>query len=73
MIESKVKLPTDILEKMAVFVLNNNLSEFEEKVLQKISETVIGTRFASPYAYILIDKFETYFLKIQKYLLQVDL
>ena len=58
---------------MAVFVLNNNLFEFEEKIFQKNSETVIGTRFASPYAYILIDKFETYFLKIQKYLLQVDL
>ena len=33
---------------MAVFVLNNNLFEFEEKVFQKNSETVIGTRFASP-------------------------
>ena len=40
---------------MAEFALKNNLFEFNNKVFQQISGTVIGTKFAPPYAFIYMD------------------
>ena len=59
------KMPTDMLVKMAEFVLTNNYFEFGRKVFHQISGTAIGTKFAPSYACIFMDKFETYFLKMQ--------
>ena len=50
---------------MAVFVLQNNMFEFNSKFYQKISGTAIGTNFAPPYASIFMDYIETEFLKSQ--------
>ena len=41
-----LKIPTENLIKMAEFVLNNNLFEFNNKVFQQISGTTIGANFA---------------------------
>ena len=60
------KIPTDILLKMAEFVLPNNYFEFGQKVFHHISGTAIGTKFVPPYACIFMNKFETDFLKTQK-------
>ena len=43
------------LVNMAEFVLKNNYFEFDSKVHQLISGTVIGTKFAPPYACFFID------------------
>ena len=51
------KIPTDMLVKMAEFVLTNNYFEFGQKVFHQISGTAIGTKFAQPC--IFMDKFET--------------
>ena len=58
------KIPTDMLVKMAEFVLTNNYFEFGQKVFHQISGTAIGTKFAQPC--IFMDKFETNFRKTQK-------
>ena len=60
------KVPTDMLVKIAEFVLTNNYFEFGLKVFHQISRTAIGTKFTPPYACILMDKFDTNFLKTQK-------
>ena len=44
------KVSTEDLVKTAEFVLKNNYFEFNGKVKQQISGTVIGTTFAPPYA-----------------------
>ena len=59
------KKPTDMLVKMAEFVLTNNYFEFGQKVFHQISDTAIDTKFTSPYACIFMDKFEVDFLKTQ--------
>ena len=46
------KRPTENLIKMAEFVLKNNFFEFGSKAFQQIAGTVIGTKFAPPYACI---------------------
>ena len=43
------KIPTDMLIKMAEFVLTSNCFEFGQKVFYQISETAIATKFAPPY------------------------
>ena len=48
----------DVLQ-MAKFALKNNFFEFNSKIKQHVSGTVIGTKFAPPYACIFMDKFET--------------
>ena len=58
-------VPTEDISKMAVFVLQNNMFEFNSKFYQKISGTAIGTNFAPPYASIFMDYIETEFLKSQ--------
>ena len=50
---------------MAEFVLKNNYFEFDISVYQQVSRTVIGTKFAPPYAYIFMDHLENSFWKKQ--------
>ena len=56
-------IPTENLIKMAEFVLKNNLFEFNNKVVQQISGTTIGTKFAPPYTRIYMDRVEQDFLE----------
>ena len=51
---------------MVESVLTNNCFELAQKVFHQISGTGLGKKFAPPYAYIFMDKFETDFLKTQK-------
>ena len=60
------EIPTDMLVKMAEFVLTNNYFEFGRKVFNQMPGTAFGTKFAPPYAWIFMDKFEANFLKTQK-------
>ena len=62
--ESK-QISTSDLVKMAKFVLQNNYFEFIGETKQQISGTAIGTKFAPPYACILMDQVESEFLKTQ--------
>ena len=48
---------------MARFVLKNNCFESDSMVKQQVSGAAIGTKFASPYACILMDRVETEFLE----------
>ena len=50
-------IPTDVLVKMAGFVLTNNYFEFGQKIFHQISGAAIGTKFAPPYGCILMDPF----------------
>ena len=54
--------PADLVD-MAEFLFKNNFFEFDSKVKQQISGTAIGTKFAPPYACILMDKVENHFLE----------
>ena len=56
------KFYTDLAE-MAEFILKNNFFEFETKIIQQISGTAIGTKFAPPYASLFIDRIENDFLE----------
>ena len=60
------KIPTENLIKMAEFVLRNNLFDFNNKVFQQISGTVIGTKVTPPYAYIYMDRVKKDFLETQE-------
>ena len=62
---TRKEIPTENLIKMADFVLKNNFFEFDTNVYQQISGTVIGTKFALPYAGIFMDQLETKFLENQ--------
>ena len=44
------KIPSTDLVEMAEFILKNHLFEFETKIIQQISGTATGTKFAPPYA-----------------------
>ena len=46
------KIPTEDLVKMAEFVLNNNIFEFNSKAHQQKSGTTIGTKFTPPYVWL---------------------
>ena len=59
-------IPTEDLVKMAEIVLKNNCFEFNSKIKQQVSGPAIGTKFATPYACLFIDKFETSFLETQQ-------
>ena len=61
------KISTDDLTEIADFVLKSNYSEFNGNVKKQISGTAIGTKFAPPYACILMDQVETEFLEMQKH------
>ena len=54
-------LSTEYLIKMARFVLQHNNFEFNRIVKQQISGTATGTKFATMYSCIFMDKFETDF------------
>ena len=60
------KVPTSKLIKMARFSFKNNYFQFSEKVYQEISGTAISTKFAPPYACIVMDQVESKFLQTQK-------
>ena len=59
------KIPTEDLVKMAEFVLNNNIFEFNSKAYQEKSDTAIGTKFLPPYGCIYMDEVEQKFLEMQ--------
>ena len=59
------KIPTNDLAKMAEFVLNNNIFEFNSKAYQQKSGAAIGTKFAPPHACIYMDEVEQKFLETQ--------
>ena len=50
---------------MAKFVLSNNFFEFNSDTFQRISGTVIGTKFATLCACIYMDEVEQKFLAMQ--------
>ena len=56
------KIPSVNLVEMADFVLKNNFFEFDTKIIQQISGTAIGTKFAPPYACLFMDRVENEFL-----------
>ena len=58
-------IATEDLLQMARFVLRNKFFKFDSDIKQQISGTAIGTKFATPYACIFMDKFERDFLKTQ--------
>ena len=60
------KILTENLIKMAEFVLRNNLFDFNNKVFQQISGTVIGTKVTPPYACIYMDRVKKDFLETQE-------
>ena len=59
-------VPTEGFIKMAEFVVKNNFFEINSKFCKQISGTVIGTKFALPYAYIFMEYIERKFLKPQQ-------
>ena len=59
------KIPTEDLVKMAKFVLNNNIFEFNSKAYQQKSGTTRVTKFAPPYIYIYFNEVEQKFLEAQ--------
>ena len=48
--QEKNCIPTEDLVTMGEFVLKNNFFEFNSKIKQQVLGTVIGTKFAPPYA-----------------------
>ena len=54
------KIPTNDLAKMAEFVLNNNIFEFNSKVYQQKSAAAIRTKIAPPYACIYMNEVEKF-------------
>ena len=60
-----IQISTSELVKMAKLVLQNNYFEFNGETEQQISGTAIGTRFATPYACVFMDRVESEFLKTQ--------
>ena len=66
-IREQKKIPTEELVQMADFVLKHNFFEFNGKIKQQISGTVIGIKCAPTYACIYMDKMEGEFLGKQDY------
>ena len=54
--KSAKKISTETLIQMTEFVLKNNFFEFNNKVFQQISGTVIGTKFPPPYVCIYMEE-----------------
>ena len=52
---------------MTDFVLKNNFFEFDTKIIQQISGTAIGTKFAPPYMHICLfmDRLKNEFLDLE--------
>ena len=55
------KVSTEDIGKMADFVFQNSLFEFDSKFYKHISGTAIGTKFSPLYAYIFMDHTEMEF------------
>ena len=62
----KSEIPTEDIVQMAEFLLKNNFFEFNGEIKRQKSGTVIGTKFAPPYACIFMDEVETESLKSQE-------
>ena len=60
---SEKVVPTEDIIKLTEFVLKNNIFEFDSKIMQQISGTAIGTKFAPSYACIFLDYMENEFLE----------
>ena len=60
---SNKNVTTDTLIELAELVLQNNYFEFNERYLKQIRGTVIGTKFAPPYAIIYMAALEEDFLE----------
>ena len=58
------KIPTSDLIQMAEFVLKNDYFEFNSKTYHQKLGTVIGTKFAPPYACIFMGKLEKQLLSL---------
>ena len=54
--KSAKNISTETLIQMTEFVLKNNFFEFNNKVFQQISGTVIGTKFPPPYVCIYMEE-----------------
>ena len=65
--QTSSKISTYDLVRLAKFVLKNTFFEINNETKEQISGTVIGTKFAPPYACIYMDKTKTYFLKTLKF------
>ena len=59
--QDKKFIPTEDLIKMSEFMLKNNFFEFNSKIKQEVSGTVIRTKFAPPHACLSMEKFEKTF------------
>ena len=59
------KVSTEVIGKIADFVLKNNSFEFDSKFYKQILGKAIVTKFAPPYACIFMDHTEIEFLKTQ--------
>ena len=59
-LEEKVEkqIPSSDFVNMAKFVLKNNFSKLDSKVKKQIFGRAMGTKFAPPYTYIIMDKAE---------------
>lgn len=55
----KKKITTENHVKIAECVLKDNYFEFDRSVYEKVSGTVISTKFAPPYACIYMNRLET--------------
>ena len=60
---SNKNVSTDTLIELAELVLQNNYFEFNERYLEQIRDTAIGTKFAPPYAIIYMAALEEDFLE----------
>ena len=61
------QVTTDTLIELAELVLKNNIFEFSDKTYKQICGTVIGTKFATPYAVLFMAALEEKILsKVKK-------
>ena len=61
------KVSTESLAELAEIVLNQNIFEFDEKILRQLQGTAIGTKMAPPYAILFLAKLEEDFLNQCEY------
>ena len=47
-------MSTEILAELSEIVIKNNIFQFNEKTLKQLKGTAIGTKFAPPYAILLM-------------------
>ena len=62
----KKSVPVSDIPQMLEFLLKNNYFRFNGNLKQQLPDTAIGTKSASPYACIFMDKLKAGFLESQK-------